>query len=65
MRGMQILQVLPVVGRPASKWEWCTADVPQVWQLEVPFSSLAKGPSMSLSLMRLMGDVWHGFLGFR
>ena len=24
-------KVLPVVGRPASKWEWSTADVSQVW----------------------------------
>ena len=47
IEGMQILQVLPVVGRPASKWVWRTADVLQVWQLEVPFAFLAKGPSMS------------------
>ena len=38
-------KVLPVVGRPGVQVGG-TADVPQVWQLEVPFSFLAEGPSM-------------------
>ena len=58
---MQVLKSFPSWEGRASKWGG-TADVLQVWQLEVPLS-FCEGAEHEASLMRLMGDYWHGLLG--